>query len=437
MLLKTDAETVIDAFINHPEAVKCDYANYMKSVKDGTINNAGNHCASCGRCFANVPNRFKEFNINPTSKPHNIPMIDPHYKKIAEAMRSGFISDNVLIDAFNQKMLDRPLLFAQLGNNEGFLFRGDVKGTVEYNKRLSNKLITDAAALSLGMNGLYFLTITYDIHGLGFDIYEAWKRFRKHCNKICRALKRKFGFNYIMVLESTLRAYPHAHIILASPTWIENTHSEMKPLDEIKEGKLHKFIAKRVESPIFSLEIAGKDHVEYYLCKYISKSAHSYELNIKEGQTRLSKEQRKELLTLLMPFMAQVRQVARSKYKKPTKPEEEFSITQEERQTLEAALETGIWTQETSALLITLLYKLTLNCRSNAWIYPKNHSQTPLPSNNIYFDNIKSPYIINLARNLLPIGCHGCDITRFVWQHSELLDDDYIITNIARAKYVA
>jgi hypothetical protein len=359
-------------------------------------------------------------------------MKNPKYKELAEQMRRGRISDNVLIEAYHQKMNERPILFAELGNNEGFFWRGDVKGTPSYNEWLAHKLIDDAAILLKGRTGLYFLTITYSIYGLGIDLYEAWRRFRKHCNKLCRALKRRYNANYVMVLESTLRGYPHAHIILSMPEFIDPEHGQMKPGEKVEGGTLHHFIKERVESPQFCLQVAEDRRIEHYLCKYISKTTKDYKLHIEDDRTKLEEHERKELLTLLMPFMASVRQVARSEYKKTTPPKEEITLTENEREILQSALTVGIWTAEATKTLVLNLYKMTLNCRSKAWFFSRKFLNGPPPEGNIYFSDLREINLAEFAPKLIPLGCHGCQLTQFIYQKSELLDDDYLVNNFAR-----
>jgi hypothetical protein len=403
--------------LSHPEFSDISQGRkYEPSNGDG-FQYRGRHTKFVYHCPIGMPVAFREPDYNPPGGrgPRTPPA--KKYGKLFEEAEQATISNSTLTYTFRQRMNERALCYSQEENGEGFMFRGMVKGCPEYNKRLEEKIKEKSGEMLLHNTAFYFLTITYAPALHGYNIVEAWQIFNQQLYPFMHSIKRKFNASYCSVLEATFKGYPHAHIVLGLPRSPDIKHARMKGGKEIKYGQVFDFIRARVPSPVWNLQKADVKGLEGYLCKYVAKGMEKANSVSESGQDKLPKEERKALLSCLMPVLAQTRQVRSSIKTSQNKPVLADFLDPETLKRLEVASEIGIWDSQASAALISLINNLTMGCRAHVWAIFKNPGKKAYEQFQGYHERSNTRDIEDFKRSAYPLGCPGCVVTQFLDEH--------------------
>lgn len=222
--------------------------------------------------------------------------------------RKGYVTDGTVLHTYKTQLDRRPLLVKINPDKSGSVFLAPVKGCYEYNLKYEKLIKLWGERIMMFKGKHYFLTITYDVKTYGEDITQAWKIFREHCTKLLRQLRDKFGVKYIGVTESTNKGYPHAHLILHTEENYAKTRKKVKGGAVIRYGALYNYLKENVQSPVFRLQHADPDKLQNYLLKYVSKGARDIDRLQHSRAGKLSRKQRKNLLSCICPVCTRTRQ---------------------------------------------------------------------------------------------------------------------------------
>lgn len=223
------------------------------------------------------------------------------------------LPDNIIKKSY-KKLLDRqPLISAYDENGAQYFFLGNARGTLKYALQQRERVRRLSQLLMDNYEYLYFLTLTYSYKKYGRPRRGAWRLFSKQCSKTLHKLRNKYGCEYVAVLESTAKGYPHAHIMIGSPVSFHEEDTKIARDGELFDCSGKRYLQKIVPSPIFKLQLARGDKIQYYLCKYLSKDLPDAAEFTTFTAGKISTEQRKALLSYLLPAYAGVRQLRCSK----------------------------------------------------------------------------------------------------------------------------
>lgn len=365
-------------------------------------------------CENGVPVGFKNIQFSPSNKGKKKRLAVERFPFACQLLVEGVISEKALLYTLKAQLERRPIVISTNVKGEMYIFFGMVKGCEKYNLKLKNNLLKASKKLIQEMKALYLLTITCDPKIYGNNLLQVWKDFRKDCNKMLRALKRKYGAKYVSVIESTKNGYPHMHIILGLPSWTQRYHLKLENGKEIKSGKLHKFIQKRSKSKIFKLQKAGGKGMQYYLTKYLVKDIDRLKELADNPNRKLTKEERKTLLSNTMPILSGIRQVSYSKFNYDTYDNTEDKELDKLISEVEEYAKLGEIFPKGKISLIILLTKLTATCCSGAYIASGVGTKPKFDYRMGYHSSIfeEDWKILNLECRSL--GCNGCIYSNIV-----------------------
>lgn len=223
------------------------------------------------------------------------------------------LPDKIIAKSY-KKLLDRqPLISGYDENGAQYFFLGNARGTLKYALQQRERVRRLSQLLMDNFEYLYFLTLTYSYKKYGRGRRHAWRLFSKQCSKTLHKLRNKYGCEYVAVLESTAKGYPHAHIMIGSPKPFHKEDTKIAKDGELFDCAGKRYLQKIVPSPIFKLQLARGDKIQHYLCKYLSKDLPDAAEFTAYTAGKISTEHRKALLSYLLPTYAGVRQLRCSK----------------------------------------------------------------------------------------------------------------------------
>jgi len=365
-------------------------------------------------CENGVPAGFKNIQFSPSNKGKKKRPAKERFPFACQLLTDGIISEKALLYALKAQLERRPIVIATDEKGEMYIFYGKVKGCEKYNLDLKNKLLRASKKLIQEMKALYLLTITCDTKIYGEDRLNATKVFREDCNKTLRALKRKYGAKYVAVIEFTKNGYPHMHVLLGLPYWAERYDIKRQNGSVIKSGRLHSFIKKRSKSKVFCLQKAGGKGLQYYLTKYLAKDLDKLKDLAENPERKLTKEERKTLLTNVMPILADIRQISYSKFDYDTYDNIEDKELDKLISEVEEYAKLGKIFPKGKIALILLLTKLTATCCSGAYIASGVGTKPKFEYRMGYHSSIFKEDWKVLNTECRSLGCNGCIYSNMV-----------------------
>ena len=167
----------------------------------------------------------------------------------------------------------RSVRMLQIINSNGKAkwFESYTKGTKRYNKVQKGKILDFVEAKKQEGKDCFFLTLTCDVKKYA-NRKDAWENYLDNdVRPVIENLRKHYDAEYVGTFESTVKGYPHIHMMLFFPhdKFPEFKHYHNK--QKIRKGRLFDMIKKKVNSQVFDLEAAKGENLKWYLCKYIGK----------------------------------------------------------------------------------------------------------------------------------------------------------------------
>ena len=230
------------------------------------------------------------------------------YEYLADRLRTGK-TDNWAILLAIKAFLKRQLVLFKKENNVITAFEGNAKGSKRYAQKQMARVHEHATIATKLKPYTMFLTLTQRVEVGKQDIISQWKSFNAYLETFLDNLQKKYNVEYERVAEATNNGYRHEHIVL---------HFTKKPCklitrkhknsEEVVGGEIRAFIKRNWHLGTSKLEISKKRSPINYLLKYIGKCAYTDLGAILKQEKELSKEQRKQLLTIFCSIIAKCRQ---------------------------------------------------------------------------------------------------------------------------------
>lgn len=250
-------------------------------------------------CPFNVPISLK--NNKKSQKGHKRPDYEKDYSEFFEHAHAGQISDVALKYVCLKQIEKIPYIHSFSIDGEYHSFEGRSVWGKQYNRETGEKVMDACDLLSRKYKNCIAITLTYDINRYGKDQISAWSRWNDMTAKTMKALCDKWHGQYVLVNESTKRGYPHSHILFYTNDDLQDNWHKIKGNVKIKFGKVFDFIKARSISPQFVIKKPYDGGTARYFAKYMIKASCADLEAILKNPGALSPENRKTLLTILMP----------------------------------------------------------------------------------------------------------------------------------------
>ncbi len=265
-------------------------------------------------CPFSMPLDYLHYNGKKTYRERKKPT--EKYKSLFESASEGKISDEVLKNTVKFWAENNPII-CMPKEADYIMFEGFAKSTARYNKKSYWRIVDHAkACFKQGMKP-YFLTMTIDPKKYKLNYYSAYLGANFQFNRILKNLSRAFHAEYEIVLESQKTGNPHAHAVLWLPDWNKDDKTVRKGKKEyISDGKLKRYLLKyEKDTGFMELRRGDEKKAVNYLCKYITKTTTADFMKISKDPNKLKTEDRKMLLSAIMPVLCGIRQFKVSQLK--------------------------------------------------------------------------------------------------------------------------
>lgn len=334
-------------------------------------------------------------------------------------LQGNEVSDNIVKSM--SKILYNRLSSLMLYDDDGNVkvLQSRTKGSNRYSLETKIKLENKMKQICTEDRTLIFLTITCDPSKYN-GIYDAWQNFKeKDVNPIMELFRKHYGAQYVGVLESTAKGFPHAHYVLS---FSRNTFPELAHVKNNKQIKFGKFFQKltnqKFSKIIYAKKIKGK-YVYKYLSKYLTKSNEAELKKIMDKEGELTKTERKDVIGLFMPVFVGRRSVFWSS-KKRTQTAEQIrenkksqQLTEEQflKRFCEKAHSNRLNDKEIARLrayLNKIVLSRPLSCYNDNRIGNYKRLEDGFECKPEEIDGSNPLNIMKLERASCRIGCKGC-----------------------------
>lgn len=402
-------------------------ANGQKLFYNPQLSYKAEHCSlGCPSLFAGgVPEKKKR-------KRKSLDEVFPIKSKINTM---EYIPDHFL-EAIKEIQLSRATHLHLVNyDNTRRVFQGRVKGSAPYNYELQQKAIKDAEVLSQQYEHLYFLTLTYSPNDFGWDRDVAFPLFSDKLRKFLKQVKRKYGVEYQLVIEVTNLGYPHAHVILYSNEVIVPESIRSYKKKGIVNGEFYTFLNEKWDLGFINLQRGYNSKVSHYLAKYMGKSNFDADPAKDRKKSKLTKANRKALMTTFFPCMYGYR-AYRTSWKKGKDGKKQVSQVLTQAEGLEESSETSekqLIEQQRAVIakavrrtanLIYFSIKENKRCSGMVQIAKKTGLK---PLKKGYCCAVKGkvhPAIRDKVLQIIPKGCSGCKFLEFIQDnYAKIMED--------------
>ena len=182
-------------------------------------------------------------------------------------------------------------------------FKGRVKGDAAYNYALQQKAIRDVEEMAQRNEYAYFLTLTYSPNDFEKNREKANELFKEELTKFKKAAKRKWNCEMASVVEVTDKGYPHAHIIMFTTEPLIPDYIKERKSKGIIAGNFYKWILKHWKLGFINLKRAKNDKLGRYIAKYMGKGNFNNNPAKDSKSLKLTKNQRKAIMTTFFACM--------------------------------------------------------------------------------------------------------------------------------------
>lgn len=371
----------------------------------------------------------------PEKKKRERKSLDEVFPMKAKINTMEYIPDHFL-EAMKECQLSRATHLHLVNyDNTRRVFQGRVKGSAPYNYELQQKAIKDAEALSQQYEHLYFLTLTYSPNDFGWDRDVAFPLFSSKLSKYLKQVKRKYGVESQTVIEVTNLGYPHAHVIIYSDKVIVPESIRSYKKKGIVNGEFYAFLNEKWDLGFINLQRGYNSKISHYLAKYMGKSNFDADPAKDRKKSKLTKANRKALMTTFFPCMYGYR-AYRTSWKKGADGKKQVSqvLTQaEESEEFSKPSEKPLIQQQRAVIaralrrranLIYFSIKENKRCSGMVQIARKTGLK---PLKKGYCCAVKGkvhPAIRDGVLQIIPKGCSGCKFLEFIQDnYAKIMED--------------
>lgn len=178
--------------------------------------------------------------------------------------------------AAEQIMDSAPFMLTSFSDGTKKVCESYKKGNKKYYEQQTAVMADWCRKIDAQNTDCVFITVTCDTQNFTIDRATAWENFRAlEITPIMENLRKHKHCQYIGVMESTLKGYPHAHILAFFPKGLYPELAKLKNEQSVRKGRLYEYIKSHKHSRMVKIKyVHGKGKI-YYLKKYIRKGVES------------------------------------------------------------------------------------------------------------------------------------------------------------------
>lgn len=183
------------------------------------------------------------------------------------------------------------------------------KGTPSYCKKLNGQILDALKTIDCDHLDCAFITATCDVKKYK-SVSEAWTMHRElEVKPLLENLRKNYGVQYVDVVESTERGYPHTHILaFFDPSLFPELH-RLKNETVLQYGKLYNYLNEHKHSTQVKTKVVRGKHKIHYLTKYVGKGCTSSVFKLLEEDTELKKDDWKLIKEFVFTTVFRLRKV--------------------------------------------------------------------------------------------------------------------------------
>lgn len=235
------------------------------------------------------------------------------YPQLYKEAAAGNITNATLRYTLNKWVKELGNVCIKDMNGYSF-FESNAKGTSRYNKKNYWKIHDFCKQEDSFGKKAYFCTFTCQYNEKKDNIIHKWKLFSEQVNFIMKKLSSRYDVEYVLVKESFLSGYPHAHAILYLNDFCQDDkqrYLRSKKYSVVIDSGIKKLLNKYFTLGYTELVRNTKKETANYLSKYISKNE-TKGLKSLTHKKKWNNADRKQILTVFMPILSNVRQFQKS-----------------------------------------------------------------------------------------------------------------------------
>lgn len=321
------------------------------------------------------------------------------------------------------------MLWVEISPEVRKLIPSNNKGSARYMYKTCRDVIDATEAICTEDRDIYFWTPE-----VWTKLYEnrfvAWNNFREdEVMPILEHLRKHHHCWFVLVMESTAKGFPHAHVVLSFPKGEFKFDRRKKGGTPVRFGKLFDIFKKRCYSPRIDLRWAKGKNTKNYLAKYVTKGTENTLGKIAKKEGSLTDKERKTVMGLLYTSLVNKRMWSATRKARIKEDKEKQRLSEEEEKQLETfksyilnQLYSGVVSGSDLARLRAYLVKNViirrLPCARYIGIMKQWHYDElfDVPPNKLEQD---APEIRDLIeKNTKRISCNGCFYSH-LWNYIE------------------
>ena len=228
-------------------------------------------------------------------------------KEMRAVAASDYNDDKAVFILLTRYLESHYKFVRQSSDGEWQIFSERKKGTEKY-QRAQTARIREALS-SLVEKGLETMVLTVTCNPSDFEgsRRKAWREWKGKHAKLKKALRKRYRFEYVEVIESTAKGFPHAHMVFGFKPGTVTGWQKMNNRQKITYGDLYNAIKKYSPAPVFHLECLKGDNIKHYLSKYVTKGGTEELNNLILGNEKQKKTARKWAYAMLFSILENTR----------------------------------------------------------------------------------------------------------------------------------
>jgi glycerol-3-phosphate cytidylyltransferase-like family protein len=322
------------------------------------------------------------------------------------------ISDEVLLFSYERQLDRAPILAIDWDDDTKRFVLGMVRGDNRYASRLRSRVEAACSALADLPGTALFHTCTIDPKPYGNNRIAANTAFKDEVLKYKRRLKKYRSIKYVSIVEAQENGDLHLHTLIKFVDQTVKHYIDPHGRWRVQDKQIKNRMASFWPMGLCDLQVIRNEHVSTYIIKYISKGFVKKDLDPLKKKDGLSPEDKKGLLSLLMPVLVQCRLFHCSHGLTVTRNQKKEGRLLEVAESVKQRLAEATERELSEIALIRHLNNLTSQCRCHAWLLGNTRQKSG------FLDLVGTvapsdyPLWLDFREVSIPLGCPGCVFTQ-------------------------
>lgn len=405
---KKGANPLISILARDPELSAAYLKPFADPASGSTMDWRDNYQHKGNRCPFDVPPQYQVNQGEAPPKHHQHAGPAEKFPELWRCARANNIPDSVLILSAKRQLEQAPIIQVRLSDTEVGHFLGQVRGDTRYASGARRKIERYCTNLAAVEGTGLFATLTIDPKQCPTSLTVTNQIFYSELKKFKRRLREYASMRYVSVIEAQANGRLHAHVILKFTDQYYRHWVDAHGLWRLDDDAL--WVRLKTMWPMGStdVQVIRDGKISGYLAKYVSKGMSIGGLTADAKQGRLSSDERKNYLNMLMPILVHNRMFDASRQLTARPPEERVDRKQQVLDIAAQYVEDESYAEDEIGALVRPLNKVTSFCQGSAYMlsYPLAKAEFAHLVGSIGPPD--SPDAINFRSKSICLGCQGC-----------------------------